>query len=548
MAFEKLFTPIRINNMEIKNRWAMAAMGTGLCAGMEGYVSERLKDYYAARAKGGLGLIIVEVAIVDWELGRGTDAVMSIDDDRFIPGHAELAQAIQAHGCKAIIQLLHAGNEARIPVEKLAPSAVPHRTGTPREITKDEISRVVSQFTDAAERAKRAGYDGVEIHGAHRYLIAEFLSPETNKRKDEYGGDIAGRARFLREIFEAIREKVGPDYPVWTRMNGREEGVEGGLTLEDGQWIARMVQEAGSDAIDVSGWGLDSPGIGPKPGDLLDLAKAIKQEVSIPVMAVGGRMTPEVAEQALIDGAMDIAMIGRGLLADPEYVNKAAEGRLEDIRPCISCWKCIPLEYFVGTGQWKQKESIFCAVNPDMGHEREHEIKPVDDPLRVVVIGGGPAGMEAARVASLSGHHVTLFEASSELSKIIPDTAEPAGKYIGKINRYLARQMVKLGVGIRLGGEVSADQILTVEPHRVILAAKSTLVDELLPSLEGSVPEIHRINIDGGNKVAQVPVLERIMPSTEGSMPEINDISTDEEEDGSELELPIHEGARFGRL
>ena len=467
---------------------------------MEGYVSERLKDYYAARAKGGLGLIIVEVAIVDWELGRGTDAVMSIDDDRFIPGHAELAQAIQAHGCKAIIQLLHAGNEARIPVEKLAPSAVPHGTGTPREITKDEISRVVSQFTDAAERAKRAGYDGVEIHGAHRYLIAEFLSPETNKRKDEYGGDIAGRARFLREIFEAIREKVGPDYPVWTRMNGREEGIEGGLTLEDGQWIARMVQEAGSDAIDVSGWGLDSPGIGPKPGDLLDLAKAIKQEVSIPVMAVGGRMTPEVADQALIDGAMDIAMIGRGLLADPEYVNKVAEGRLEDIRPCISCWKCIPLEYFVGTGQWKQEESIFCAVNPDMGHERDHEIKPVDDPLRLVVIGGGLAGMEAARVAALQGHHVTLFEVSSELSKSLPTVKEGGGQYTSKINRYLARQIVKLGVDIRLDTRVTVDLLLSLKPDRVVLASQDPTVADFYESMKGTVSEIYLVTDTGGEQ------------------------------------------------
>jgi 2,4-dienoyl-CoA reductase-like NADH-dependent reductase (Old Yellow Enzyme family) len=428
---------------------------------------------------------------IDWETGRNTDAVMSIDDDKFIPGQTELAKAVRKHGAKIAMQLYHSGNEARIPGEKVAPSAVSHRTGTPRELTKDKILWLVSRFADAAERAKRAGYDGVELHGAHRYVIAEFLSPETNKRRDEYGGDVVGRARFLVEILRAIREKVGPDFPVWTRMNAREDGIENGLTLEDGRQIARMAQEAGADAIDVSAWGNDAPG--KKPGDILHLAKAIKQAVTVPVMAVGGRMTPGVAEQALREDMVDIAMIGRGLIADPEYVNKVAEGRAEDIRPCISCWECIPKEYFVGTGRWEQKESIRCTVNADMGHEREYEIKPAETPLRVVVIGGGLAGMEAARTATLRGHHVTLLEASSELSKLLPSAAEAAGRYIGKLKRYLARQIVKLGVDIRLGAQVSADLILPLKPDRIILATESTLMGELFESFKGSVPEIHRI-------------------------------------------------------
>ncbi len=491
MTFEKLFEPIRINKMEIKNRWAMAPMGTGLCVGMEGYVSERVKDYYEARARGGAGLIILEVVTIDWETGRNTDAVMSIDDDKFISGQTELAKAVRKHGAKIAMQLYHSGNEARIPGEKLAPSAVSHRTGTPRELTKDKIRWLVSRFADAAERAKQAGYDGVELHGAHRYVIAEFLSPETNKRRDEYGGDVVRRARFLVEILRAIREKVGPDFPLWIRMNAREDGIENGLTLEDGRQIARMAQEAGADAIDVSAWGNDAPG--KKPGDILHLAKAIKQAVTVPVMAVGGRMTPEVAEQALREEMVDIAMIGRGLITDPEYVNKVAEGRAEDIRPCISCWECIPKEHFVGTGRWEQKESIRCTVNADMGHEGEYEIKPAERPLRIVVIGGGLAGMEAARAATLRGHHVTLFEASSELSKLLPSAAEAAGRYIGKLNRYLARQIVKLSVDIRLSAQVSADLILPLKPDRIILATESTLMAELFESLKGSAPEIHRI-------------------------------------------------------
>jgi len=491
MAFEKLFEPIRINTMEVKNRFAMAAMGTGLCVGMGGYVSERVKDYYAARAKGGSGLIILEPVMIDWETGRNTDAVMSIDDDKFIPGQTELVKVIQENGAKVAIQLLHAGAESRIPIEKIAPSPIPHRTGTPRTLTKDEIAWLVTRFAEAADRARRAGYDAVELHGAHRYLIAEFLSPETNKRTDEYGGNVTGRARFLVEILRAIREKVGPDYPVWTRMNAREDGIEKGLTLEDSRQIARMAQEAGADAIDVSAWGNDAPG--KKPGDIMHLAEAIKQSVTVPVMAVGGRMTPEVAEQALKEDMIDIAMIGRGLITDPEYVNKVAEGRAEDIRPCINCWQCIPEEHFTGTGRWEQKESIHCAVNADMGHEREYEIKPAETPLRVVVIGGSLAGMEAARVAILRGHHVTLFEASAELSKLLPAAAESAGRYIGKLNRYLARQIVKLGVDIRLNTRVSADLILSLKPDRIILANESTLMAELFESLKGSGPEIHRM-------------------------------------------------------
>jgi len=513
MGYSKLFEPIRINTMEVKNRFAMPAMGTGLCVGMDGYVSERIKDYYAARAKGGTGLIIIETVMIDWESGRNTDAVMSIDDDKFIPGQAALVKAIHQHGAKVAIQLLHAGAEARISLEKIAPSAIPHRTGTPREMTKDEIAWMVSRYAEAAERAKRAGYDAVELHGAHRYLIAQFLSPETNKRKDVYGGDVRGRARFLVEILRAIREKVGPDFPLWTRMNAREGGIEGGLTLEDGRQIARMAQEAGADAIDVSAWGNDAPG--KKPGDILHLARAVKQAVTVPVMAVGGRMTPEVAEQAIREDMVDIVMIGRGLITDPEYINKVAAGKEEDIRPCINCWQCIPQEHFVGTGRWEQKESISCAVNADMGREREYEIKPAEKPLHIVVVGGGLAGMEAVRVAALRGHHVVLFEASSELSKMLPAAEKSAGRYIGKINRYLARQVVKLGVDIRPGTPVSADLILSLVPDRIILAAEHTLMEELFESLKGQVSDIHRI----------------------GEATELKDIKQ-----------MIHEAARIGRL
>lgn len=481
MVFEKIFEPIKINSMEMKNRFGMAAMGTGLCVGMRGYVSQRLNDYYEARARGGTGLIIVENAMVDWENGRNSDSVMSADDDRFIPGLAELAGTIKNHGACACLQLNHCGAQARIDGQKVAPSALPHPTGIPRALTSEEITGLVGLYAAAALRAKRAGFDAVELHGAHRYLIAEFISPETNKRTDEYGGDCAGRARFLIEILRAIRENVGSDFPVWTRMNAREKGIKGQLTLEDAREIARMAQAAGADAIDVSAWGADTPG--QKPGDILHLAAAIKGAVTVPVMAVGGRITPELAEQAIRENKIDIALVGRGLIADADFAGKVAEGRVEDIRPCIGCWECIPEEHHVGSGAWKQTESIRCTVNASMGHEREFEITPAASPRCVVIVGGGPAGMEAARVAALRGHQVILFEKSAELGGLLPLAALAPGKqYSAALYQYLSTQLVKLQVDIRLGTEASADAILALKPDTVIIA---TGAEPAVPGIPG---------------------------------------------------------------
>ncbi|MCX6000447.1 MAG: FAD-dependent oxidoreductase [Chloroflexi bacterium] len=481
MDFHRLFEPIQINKMVVKNRFGMAAMGTGLCVGMSGWVSPRIKDYYEARARGGTGLIIVENAMIDWDNGRNSDSVMSIDDDKFIPRLAELAEAIKEHSARACLQIQHCGQEARIDGQKVAPSAVPHRTGTPRALTKEEITRLVTLYAAAAGRARQAGFDAVELHGAHRYLIAEFLSPETNRRTDEYGGDAAGRARFLVEILRAIRDTVGPDFAVWTRMNAREKGIKGGLTLEDAQQIARLAQAAGADALDVSAWGADAPG--QTPGDILHLAEAIKRVVTVPVMAVGGRMTPEVAEQAVREDRIDIALIGRGLIADPDFANKVAAGRPEDIRPCIGCWECIPQEHHVGTGRWEQRESIRCTVNAAMGHEQELEIRRADTPRRIVVVGGGPAGMEAARVAALQGNRVTMLERSEALGGLLPLAAlAPRKQYIGDLIRYLIRQMSTLAVDVRLGTQATANLILSLHPDAAILAAGA---EPLVPDIPG---------------------------------------------------------------
>ncbi len=483
MVLKKVFEPIRINKMEVRNRFGMAAMGTGLCVGMNGFVSQRIIDYYEARAAGGTGLIIVENVMVDWENGRNSDSVMAVDDDKFIPGLAELAKAIKRHGASACIQLNHCGQESRIDGEKVGPSAVPHRTGTARALTKTEIAAIVARYAAAAGRAQRAGFDSIELHGAHRYLIAEFLTPEINKRTDEYGGDAPNRARFLVEILRAIRVTVGPDFAVWTRMNAREKGIQGGLTLEDARQMARLAQEAGADAIDVSAWGADAPGR--TPGDNMHLAGEIKKVVSIPIMAVGGRMTPEVAEQAILDNKIDIALIGRGLIVDAEYVNKVSAGKPGDIRPCIGCWECQPPEYHLGKGRWRQTESIRCTANAAMGHERESEIRPADTPLRIVVVGGGPGGMEAARAAALRGHRVTLFEQSPSLGGLLTLAAMgPRKQYVGDLMRYLVRQVTALVADVRLSTRATADLILSLKPDAVILAVGAEPVVPDIPGLE----------------------------------------------------------------
>ena len=494
MKFEKLFQPIRIGKMEVKNRWVMAAMGTGQADG-RGYVTERYYDYYGARAKGGTGLIVVEATLIDWANGRNSDLTMSIDDDTFIPGLAGVAAAIRRHGARAAIQLLHSGAEARIPGQKVAASAIPHRTGQPRELTRGEITELVSRYAAGARRAQTAGFDAVELHGAHGYLIAQFLSPTANKRQDEYGGDVVGRARFLIEILQAIRRTVGPDFPVWPRLNSMEFGIEGGATLEDMHQVARMAQDAGADAISLSIWAGPQAGGTDRPGALVPLAESFKQVLTVPVMIVG-RMTPEVSETALRENKTDLVVVGTALLADPEMPNKAASGRLEDIRPCIRCWGCIPEEHFVGQGIWEQKEGVHCTVNAAMGRERELEIKPVAKPRRVVIVGGGPAGMEAARVAVLRGHQVSLLEKESQLGGLLHLAAlAPQKELIRDLTQYLIAQVSKLGVDVRLKAEAYAELIQSLQPDVVVLA---TGAEPLVPQIRG---------LDGRHVVTALDVL-----------------------------------------
>jgi len=488
----RLFEPAEIGTMEVKNRIVMPSMGTNLGT-PEGYVTEQIKSYYEERAKGGVGLVIVEVTCIDSPTGKTVARQLIVDDDRFIPGLSELAEAIHRHGAKVVLQLHHAGRGARSTItgtQPVAPSAIPMPHGTavayegelPRELTVGEIEDLVGKFAEAAERAKRAGFDGVEIHATGYYLVAQFLSSASNRRRDDYGGGLKNRARFLLDIIKAIRKEVGQSYPLLCKLSAREFGPEAGITLEEGLQIAQMAQEAGVDAIEVGGmlWGI-SPHIRPptseRPGSFLPFVEAIKKVVTIPIIA-GSRIDPILGEKVLQEEKGDFIAIGKGLIADPELPRKTASGRTDEIRPCIGCMRCIDNAAVKGQG-------LICTVNAAVGNEREHAIRPAERTKKVLVIGGGPAGMEAARVASLRGHQVTLYEKQAKLGGQLLQAVVPPHKdhLVGFVD-YLTRQMAKRGVSVKLGLEATPDRIREAMPDAVILATGVTPV----------VPEIPGIN------------------------------------------------------
>ena len=492
----KLFEPLTVGTMRLRNRLVMPPMVTNF-ATRDGFVTDRTCHYYGARAEGGVGLVIVEATCVEAPAGKGFYHQLAIDDDKYIPGLRALAGAIKEHGARAAIQLHHAGRNTTTAItgQKLvAPSAIPMPNGeVPRALTVDEIKATVRRFAEAAGRAKKAGFDAVEIHAAHGYLLSQFLSAASNRRQDGYGGDLRNRARMLLETIAGVKATVGDPYPVWCRINGREYGIEGGSTIEEAQEIARMCQEAGTAAIHVSafGYGADPrhlPLSTLREGYLLRFAEAVKPVVSIPVITVG-RMTPVLGEKALEEGKADLIAIGRGLLADPELPNKAAEGRLEDIRPCILCGTC-------QSGLQGEGASLRCRVNPALGREGESAITAAERPKRVVVIGGGPAGMEAAVVAARRGHRVTLFEKEKELGgQLLLAAIPPYKDRLAEFNRYLSRQVEKAGVSVKLGKEATVADIEAIAPDAVVLA---TGVVPFIPEIPG---------IDGNNVVLAEDVL-----------------------------------------
>ncbi len=408
-SFTKLLEPVKIGAMELRNRIVMPPMCTNF-ASETGAVTQRLIDYYVERARGGVGLVTVEATCVDSPVGRLSPLQLCVDDDKFIGGLNDLVEAIQEKGAKISLQLHHAGRQTTLAVtggaQPVSASETVYKDVKARALPAEGIECVVGRFGESAKRAKAAGFDAVEIHGAHGYLIAQFLSPYVNKRIDEYGGDPEKRMRFVLEVLEETRKRVGLDFPIIFRLSG-EEFVEDGLTLKEAKGIAQRLERAGVDALHVTAgvggtiWPVQPMAV-PR-GCLVHLAEGIKEVVGIPVIAVGRINNPTLAEEILRDGRADLVSMGRALIADPELPRKVAEGRLDDIRMCTACLRGC-------SERFNAYLRISCTVNPAVGREKEYMVKPADKPKKVLVVGGGAAGLEAARVAALRGHEVTLYE------------------------------------------------------------------------------------------------------------------------------------------
>ena len=484
-SFPRLFSPFRIGSMEIKNRIVLPAMETHLCD-KDGFVTDEVISYYRERAKGGAGYGTVENISVDPE-GRINDGMMCIHDDKYVDGLKRLADEVHKVGGKVVIQLNHAGKEALkfcTGVDPVAPSPIPSpltRT-MPRELSAAEIGEIIKRFADGAERVVRAGADGVEIHMAHGYLVNQFFSPETNKRLDDYGGNTDRRSRFAREIVEAIRDGVPDGFPVICRISA-DEYTDEGLKLEESKVIAKILERAGASALHVSACNSSSavyniPCYYLEEGCFVHLAAGIKSVVGVPIITVGRILGPEMAEKALKEGKADLVSMGRALIADPHLPVKAKDGRLDEIRPCISCNRCI--ESII-------ERKLICTVNPFIGKEWEIEKMPQTKPRRVLVVGGGPAGLSAAATAGERGHKVWLWEKGADLGgRYRYATMAPKKENMGKFLDYLVRHAKKYTEDIQCNKEATAAAIKKFAPDVVILAcgAKDEFVN--IPGTTGN--------------------------------------------------------------
>jgi 2,4-dienoyl-CoA reductase (NADPH2) len=498
--FTTLFEKGRIGSMEVKNRTVMAPMGT--LSADEGFVTDKTIDYYVARAKGGVGLIITQGTAVSQKAPGGKE-FMALWDDKFIPGVQELADAVHQYGTKIAIQLGHHGLQHSDPgrmlgygsaeIEIVGPSPVVYLpTGMmPKELTKEGINELVEAFSEAARRTKTAGCDAVEFHGAHGRLINQFLSPYYNRRTDEYGGTAEKRTRFACEIIRRTREKVGPDFSILIRINGDDDFV-GGTTIEEAARQALYLVEAGADCIDVScgvqefASRLIATWVHP-PGLIVHLAEAIKKVVNVPVITVG-RLHAALANKILEEGRADFVAFGRPLLADPELVNKAEQGRVGDTRMCIACNNCMQsLTDHLFRGQEISGRALRCTINPTLFREKDFAIEPTASPKNVMVIGGGLAGMQAALFAAQRGHVVSLFEKTGKLGgQWNVASATKWTRHYGAVAKQLRRDLEKAGVAVVLNTEITLDLVREKKPDVAVVATGAIPTVPDLPGIDGA--------------------------------------------------------------
>jgi 2,4-dienoyl-CoA reductase-like NADH-dependent reductase (Old Yellow Enzyme family)/thioredoxin reductase len=481
MSLVALFSPCSIGTLQAKNRIVMPPMATNY-GSPDGLVTDRLIAYYAERARGGAGYLTVEHTGI-LPQGKASPRMLLISSDEHASGFARLIEAVHRAGGKIVVQINHAGRQTSSavtgsPIVGPSPVACPTRNEIPRELTVGEVEQLVETFTTAAGRVKTAGADGVELHMAHGYLLCAFLSPLSNRRSDRYGGDLAGRTRFPREVLHSVRSRVGPDFPIICRLSA-DEYLEGGLRLEETKQIARILEQEGADALHVSACNaasgyLNQPPYYVEEGVFVHLAEAIKSAVSLPVIAVGRIRNPVMADQIVRDGKADLVSMGRALIADPCLPKKAEAGRFDEIIPCLSCNRCI---------QTLRKDSVRCAVNPEAGNEEQFRFSKSSRPKRVWVVGGGPGGLKAAEIATLRGHEVTLFEKGRSLGGRLRFAAMPPKKAVlDEYLRYLERRVKRLEVSLELGKECTAEMVHAGKPDAVIVASGAR---PLVPAWKG---------------------------------------------------------------
>jgi mycofactocin system FadH/OYE family oxidoreductase 2 len=491
-AFPTLFSPLRLGRHLLKNRICMSAHADSL--GEQGVPAERAVHYYEARARGGAGLLMCfgSASVHPASSARVWNGV-ELFDDRVIPYLSVFSDAMHQQGVPCVAQITHKGrrghsegNDFR-PLYGPSPVREPNHRETPHELDRKTIAEIVRAFADAAFRLKQGGFDGCEVMASACHLIDQFWTPRANRRQDDYGGDLASRMRFGVEVLEAIRERVGPEFVVGIRMTG-DEMLEGGLDRRAAQEIARRLDGLGTlDYFNVVGASCETyttesltvPDMSFPPGLFTGLAASIKSVVGVPVIATGRINHPALAERVLREGQADLCVMTRALIADPELPLKAREGRLDDIRICYGYNSGCIDRIYTGRG-------VTCVQNAVVGREREwSELPEAERPLKVVVVGGGPAGLECARVARLRGHSVVLFEKNQELGgQTLIARRAPARQDFDGACRYTSRQCEKLGVDIRLGAEADAETVLHQSPDAVVLATGARAFRPDIPGLD----------------------------------------------------------------
>ena len=527
-AFPHLLAPGRLGPLALRNRIAMCPMGTNL-GEPDGTVGDRQAAWFEARARGGAALILVGSVAVAYPSGSFDRRQIAAADDAQLPGLRRLVDDVHGHGAAIAAQLVHDGGNSLLDIAEGRPLLVPSRKRPPapdalsgmvtdeetagimapfagpaaayavREATDEDLDWVVARFVDAARRAQRAGFDGLELHGGHGYLLHAFVSPFSNQREDRWGGSVERRAELLVTVIRAVRAAVGPDFPLWARMGTFEAHRDPGQRLDDALITMGLAVDAGLDALHVTAYGEPMVATGitdghtpHAPGALLADAATVRRELGVPVIAMG-RLTPEAAEQALADGVADVIAMGRPLIADPDLPNKLAAGRRDRVRPCAYQYKCIGAIFL--------NDSVRCAVNPDAGHESDVPV-PTTPPRQVIVAGGGPAGLECARRLAERGHSVQLWEAGDRLGGRLA-LAQQADPDLAGLLDWLVGAATDAGVDVHLGRAVTADALAGSDV--LVWAAGATWpgLDDLRPWLDGGAdPFGQRVAVVGSGKAA----------------------------------------------